>query len=251
MSPLPAPRLASRVRNAFVFVAIVWGVAATFVVFEIVSLSGVDLALSYPSLFGTISLSRTVTQSRSCVIGPNETPPSTTPRAINSAEARVGAWSLGVSLGRDAVFRQYARSNRQPLDQLAAGRQTLADRLGVPSPAVFTPVQIANANPEFVAFVEQDASGTAHRLALAYSPRECELFKLGAMWGYSEMVRPALRGERAVFSMEIRYHATRAQVPEALWSPMLQRTPADAKSEDVITQMTSLTNSVTTYLAGQ
>ena len=48
--------------------------------------------------------------------------------------------------------------------------------------------------------------------------------------------------------MEIRHHALRAEVPEPLWSPMMQRIPADAKSEDVITQMTALTNGVTTYL---
>jgi hypothetical protein len=29
---------------------------------------------------------------------------------------------------------------------------------------------------------------------------------------------------------------------------MMQRVPADAKSEDVITEMTTLTNGVTTYL---
>jgi hypothetical protein len=251
MGARPAPRFSSRVRNALAFVAIVWGVATTFVVFEIVSLNGVDLALSYPALFGNIALSRAVTESTSCVVGPDERPETASSRMVSPADARVGAWSLGVSLGRDAVFRQYAGSNRQPLDQLAAVLNTLAARLGVPAPAVFTPVQIANANPEFVAFIEQDASRTAHRLAVTFSPRECELFKLGAMWGYSEMVRPALRGERAVFAMEIRHHATRAQVPEALWSPMLQRTPTDAESEEVITQMTSLTNGVTTFLAGQ
>jgi hypothetical protein len=83
---------------------------------------------------------------------------------------------------------------------------------------------------------------------MTLSPQACELFKLGALWGYSEMIRPALPGERAVFAMEIRHHARRAEVPEPLWSPMMQRVPADAKSEDVIAQMTPLTNGVTTYL---
>ena len=83
---------------------------------------------------------------------------------------------------------------------------------------------------------------------MTFSPHACELFKLGALWGYSEMIRPSLPGERAVFAMEIRHHALRADVPEPLWSPMLQRVPADAKSDDVIAQMTTLTNGVTTYL---
>jgi len=38
-------------------------------------------------------------------------------------------------------------------------------------------------------------------------------------------------------------------VPEPLWSPMLQRTPANSKPEEVVAQMTALTGGVTTYLA--
>jgi hypothetical protein len=239
----------SRLRNLVAFVAIVWGVATTFVAFERVALGGVDLVLSYPALFGDIALSRTVTQSTSCEVGPGDTAARREP-AVDAGDARVGAWLLGVSVGRDALVRQYAGTNVQPLDELAAGRSALADRLGVSAPAVFRAEQMANANIEFVAFVEQDPGGTAHALAMTLSPQACELFKLGALWGYSEMIRPALPGERAVFAMEIRHHALRAEVPEPLWGPMMQRVPADAKSEDVITQMTALTNGVTTYLGG-
>ena len=98
---------ASRVRRVIAFIAIVWGVAATFVAFEVVSLSAVDLALSYPALFGDLMLSRTVTESTSCAApaGSERPQPST---MISEADARVGPWLLGVSLGRDAVFRQYA-----------------------------------------------------------------------------------------------------------------------------------------------
>ena len=203
--------------------------------------------LSYPALFGDIALSRTVTQSTSCEVRPGDTPERRAP-AVDAGEARVGAWLLGLSLGRDALLRQHAGGNVPVLDELGAGRSTLADRLGVPAPAMFRAEQMANANIEFVAFVEQDPGGTAHDLAVTLSPHACELFKLGALWGYSEMIRPALPGERAVFAMEIRHHARRAEVPEPLWSPMMQRVPADAKSDDVITQMTTLTNGVTTYL---
>ena len=189
----------SRLRNVVAFVAIVWGVATTFVAFEMVALGGIDLARSYPGLFGDIALSRTVTQSTSCEVGPADTPERRAP-AVEAGEARVGAWLLGVSLGRDAVLRQYAGANAQALDQLGAGRSALADRLGVSSPAVFRAEQIANANTEFVAFVEQDRRQQRTRLAETLSPQACELFKLGALWGYSEMIRPALPGERAVFA---------------------------------------------------
>ena len=232
------------------FVAIVWGVAATFVAFDLVSLSGVDLVLSYPAVFGNLALSQTVTQSTSCTLVPGETPEARS-APPSPTDARVGAWFLGVGLGRDAVLRQFAGANPQTLGELAGALSSLAGRLGVPAPAVFRPDLIANANTEFVAFIEQDAGHTAHRLALVVSPQACEVFKLGAFWGYSEMRRPTLPGERAVFAMEIRYHAQRAEMPEALWIPMLQRTPANAKSAEVSAQMTALTNGVTAYLSGQ
>lgn len=231
------------------FVSIVWGVAATFIVFEVVSLRGLDLVMAYPAVFGNIALSQAVTQSTSCVVAASDT--RQPPAASSVSNGRTGAWLLGLSLGRDAVFRQYAESDSPFLAELAAGSSDMAERLGVPPPAVFRSGQIANANTEFVAFVEQDAGETAHRLAENVSPQACELFKLGALWGYSEMVRPSLPGEHAVFAMEIRYHALRADVPEPLWSPMLQRTPANSKPEEVLTQMTTLTGGVTTYLTGR
>jgi hypothetical protein len=244
----PAARpFASRFRNIIAFVAIVWGVATTFVAFDMVALGAIDFVLSYPALFGDIALSRTVTQSTSCELLPGDSPERRAP-VVDAGEARVGAWLLGLSLGREALLRQHAGSNVQALDELGVGRSALADRLGVPAPDLFRVEQMANANIEFVAFVEQDSGSTAHDLAVTFSPQACELFKLGALWGYSEMIRPALPGERAVFAMEIRHHALRAAVPEPLWNPMLQRVPADAKFDDVIAQMTTLTNGVTAYL---
>ena len=241
---------ASHARNVIAFIAIVWGVAATFVAFEVVSLSAVDLALSYPALFGDLMLSPTVTESTSCAaISGSERPQTSTP--IRETDARVWPWLLGLSLGRDAVFRQYAPTNRQVPEQLAGDRADLAARLSVPSPEPFTPEQIANANTEFVAFVEAGgAAATARQLASTLSPRACELFKLGAVWGYSEMVRPILPGERAVFGMEIRHYARRTDVPEGLWSPMLQITSADATREAIIASTEALTDGVTAYLSG-
>jgi hypothetical protein len=251
MPPRTARPFASRVRRAVVFVAIVWGVAATFVAFEVISMSAFDLALSNPAIFGDLILSETVAESSSCAAseGSGRSQPPPTP---SEGDTHVGPWLLGVSLGRDAVFRQYAASNRDVLDQLARGRDDLAARLSVPSPPPFTPAQIANANTEFVEFIEQgSAMETARRLAATHSPRACELFKLGAVWGYTEMVRPILPGERAVFGVEIRHYARRADVPEPLWSPMLQVAAAEAKREDIIASTEAMTDGITQYLADQ
>jgi hypothetical protein len=241
----PAARpFGSRLRNGVAFVAIVWAVATTFVAFEMMAVGGFDLARA---LFGDLALSRTVTRSTSCEVRPDDTPERRAP-AVDVGGARVGAWLLGVSLGREALLRQHARGSVPVLDELGAGRSALANQLGVSAPPVFHIKQIANANIEFMAFVEQDPGGTAHDIAVTLSPQACELFKLGAFWGYSEMIRPMLPGERAAFAMEIRHYARRAELPEPLWSPMMQGGPADAKSEDVITQMNTLTNGLTMYL---
>jgi hypothetical protein len=236
-----------RLRNIAAFVAIVWAIATTFVAFEMVSLRGFDFFKSHPAIFGDVALSPTVTQSTTCEVRQGDQPEQRAP-TVGASEAHLGAWLLGLSVGRDALLRQYAGADVQALDELAAGRSSLADRLGVPPPAVFRAGQIANANTEFIAVVEQDAGGTAQRLAATFSQRACELFKFGAFWGYSEMVRPALPGERAVFAMEIRHHALRAGVPEPLWSPMLQPVPEEAKFDDVVAQMTALTSGVTAHL---
>ena len=241
---------ASRIRHVIAFIAIVWGVAATFVAFEVIQLRAADFVLSYPSLFGDLILSPTVTESTSCVVPAGSERPQRSP--ISEADARVGPWLLGLSLGRDAVFRQHAPNNRQTLGQLEQGRDELAARLSVPSPEPFTPEQLANANTEFVAFVEQgNAAETARQLAATYSPRACELFKLGAVWGYSEMVRPFLPGDRAVFATEIRHYASRTEVPEMLWSPMLQLTATDAKREEIIASTEAMTDGITKFLAAQ
>lgn len=241
--------LASRVRHLIAFIAIVWGVAATFVAFEVLFVSMGDIASSYPGLVGDLALSPTVTESTSCAppTGSERPQPSTT---ISEADALAGAWELGVNFGRDALFRQMAGANRQVVDELAKGRDGLAARLSVAPPEPFTPVQIANANTEFVAFVEQGgATETARQIAGKHSPRACEVFKLGAFWGYSEMVRPLLPGERTVFGIEIRHHAMRAEVPAPLWNPMVEPTAADATRDDIIAATQKLTDDMTAYLA--
>lgn len=246
-----ARSFASRARQVVAFVAITWGVAATFVAFEVLGVSAADFMLSYPALFGDSMLSRTVTESATCVPPPGGDRPQP-PATISEVDARVGPWLLGLSLGRDALFRQYAPSQQQTLDQLATGRADLAARLSVHAPEPFTPEQFANANTEFVAFIEQGGpSETARQLTATLSPRACELFKLGAVWGYSEMVRPMLPGERAVFGMEIRHYAGRAALPEPLWAPMLEVTAADAKREDIIAATEAMTEGITQFLAGQ
>jgi hypothetical protein len=226
-------------------VAIVWVIAATFVAFELAAVSATSLVYMFPDVFGTLALSREVTESTTCVLTPRDESPA---RAeVVAPTTLTGSWLLGVGLGRDAVIRQVT-SNPDFLERSESAIQQFAHALGAPVPPLFIPRQSAGANREFVSFVEADARGTAHALAVRYSPRACELYKLGAVWGYSEMVRPSLRGERAVFALEIRHYAQRVGLPEPLWKPMLHPTPSEASGEQVIAQTEELTNSVTSHL---
>jgi hypothetical protein len=245
---MAAPTLAARLKHVAAFVAIVWGVAATFVAFDLIALKGMDLAVAYQHLFGDVLLSSATSQSVTCVVQPDAQKPTTAdPR--ETAAARSGAWILGLALGRDAVFRQYTAADSPALAQLAAAIEESAVHLGVPAPVSFVPEQIANANREFVAFVEADGRGTAHQLAVKHTPQACQVYKLGAVWGYSEVVRSALPGERAVFALEISHYAQRAGLPDSLWRPMMDPTPSEATTDELQAATAALTDGVTRYLA--
>lgn len=237
-----------RLRKALAFVAIVWAIAATFVAFEIAAVSTTSLVSMFPDLFGRVALSRETTESTTCVVLEQEQLPARPEAAAPTT--LTGSWLLGVGLGRDAVIRQVI-SSREFLDRSGSSVRQLALALGAPVPSLFVPRQLANANREFVSFVEADDRGTAHALAVKYSPRACQLYKLGAVWGYSEMVRPSLRGERAVFALEINHYARQVGLPEPLWKPMLDPTPGEAANDEVIAQTEALTNNVTSHLMGR
>ena len=239
----------TRLGRALAFLAIVWAIAATFVAFEMAMVASASLFYAFPDSFGTLALSRDTTESTTCVVSDRERSLAN-PVAV-SPTAATGSWLLGVGLGRDAVVRQLASASHEILVESAGGLERLAGSLGAPAPPLFVPKQSANANREFVSFVEGDSRGTAHALALRYSPRACELFKLGAVWGYSEMVRPSVPGERAVHALEINYYAKRAGLPPPLWKPMLQATSRTATTDELIAQSEALTNGVTSHLMQQ
>jgi hypothetical protein len=247
-SPDGPPGLRStRLGRAVAFAGIVWAVALSFVGFELVLQRGMDLLLARPSLAPSLALSRAAREARTCVAGSGDH--AAVPADLaSSREARLGAWLLGLKLGRDALARQYPSVDR---DTLAAGRadaETLAQRLGVPVWSPFTPRHAAAANTEFIAFVESDPSGTARQLATAYQPGLCHLYKLGALWGYASLVRPALAGDRAPFAAELRHHALEAGLPAALWAPMLEGPPRRAPAPEIAAASAALTQRVSDAL---
>jgi hypothetical protein len=238
----------SRLGRILAFVGIVWSIAGTFVVFELATLAVMDLLLSRPALIGGLALSRATRTSRTCAVDPGERPGGTA-HARSTADVRARAWLMGLKMGRDALARQHASVDRRLLDQVQAEVHALATGLGVPPPPVFVPRHLANANTEFIAHVETDPGGAARRLAVVHAPDACLHYKLGALWGYAELVRPSLPAQRAIFAAEIRHYAQQTELPSALWEPFLETTPRDAASQDVARTTQALTQRVTQHLA--
>jgi len=243
----PRPRsLATRLKHAALFVAIVWALAASFVAFELLSLSLTDAIVANPDQVGDLALSRATLQSTACKVSPGEADGKAGPLA--APEARADAWMLGVHFGSDTQsgVASRDRTNAQSVSQV----ELLADRLAVPPPRPFAARQIANAHDEFVSHVEGDAGGTAHRLAVTYSPEACQLYKLGAFWGYAMWIRVALPGTPSAMAIPINYYGRQVGLPEPLTTAMIAPASADGSRADRAAEAIALTERVMKHLAG-
>ena len=118
---------------------------------------------------------------------------------------------------------------RRFADGTSADVERLSAVLNVPGPAVFSPVNQATINIEFVPFVEGAGNATGRALAVASGSGACELEKMGTYWGFSMWVRTALPGEPNIYALEMHYYARRLALLESLWRPIIagrQPTPA-------------------------
>ena len=232
----------TRLRRALGFVALVWGVAATFVGFDVLFVRAMGTLLGNPDLAPSLTITKATRESTTCVVEPGpdaKSPP---------ADVLVGAWVLGLQWGRDALARQYASVERETLTRAFAEVAPIAESLGVPPSAIFVPRHAASANIEFVPFVETDPSGTGRRLALRHGTQPCHLYKLGAFWGYASLVRPSLPGTRAIFAAEIGFHANRASLPPDVWRPLVEASPAGATFQAIAEDSIARTQRVTGHL---
>ena len=207
--------------------ALVWGVAATFVGLNVVGTRVMGFLLGNPSLVGNLLISEETRESKTCVVDSGSGSRSPSPEVL------VGAWVLGLASGRDALARQHASVNPETLAQNIAEVAPIAEGLGVPPSATFVPKHLADANREFIIFVEIDRSGTARRLALRHGAQPCHLYKLGGFWGYASLVRPMVPGERALFAAEIEHHAKLASLPREVWQPLVEATPSGGSYREI------------------
>jgi hypothetical protein len=250
----------NRLKSLAAFVAIVWGVAGSFVVLDVLFLAGASRlsepggpleSLSLPAALQRSQVCRAVSRNPNGVSG------------LATADVRALAWLLGVRMGHharsalivgtsagagDERARESFTAQQRMVDNAAAERDRLASVLKVPPPAPFTPANQATVNIEFVPFVENDDNRTARALTTDYGSEACELYKMGAYWGFSLLVRAALPGEPNIYAREIAYYARRLEVPQSLWQPMVSRTPADAAGEALATDADAATRRVAAYL---
>jgi hypothetical protein len=242
----PRPRsLATRLKRAALFVAIVWALAASFVAYERLSLLILDAIVSNPES-SDLALSQATQQSTACKVGPEEA--AGQPGPIAAPEARADAWMLGVYFGSDTQSGKPSKDGTTA--ESVSEVERLAGKLSVPRPGPFSARQLANAYQEFVSHVEADAGGTAHRLAVQYSPQACQVYKLGAFWGYAMWIRVALPGTGSVMAVPINYYGRQVGMPEPLTRAMVAPASADGSRADRAAEAIALTEAVMKHVAG-
>jgi hypothetical protein len=241
----PRPRsLSSRLKRAGLFVAIVWALAASVVAFDLLALWLTGTMLANPASMGDLALPLATQQSTACQVGPGEAAGQAGPLA--APEANAEAWMLGVYFGSDTQSGRPSRDSTEP--QSVSEVERLAWRLAVPTPSPFSARRIANAHQEFVSHVEADAGGTAHRLAVKYSPEACQLYKLGAFWGYTMWIRVAFPGRRTAMVIPIQYYGRQLGVPQPLTRAMITPASAERSRADRAAEAIALTEAVTKHL---
>jgi hypothetical protein len=243
----PPPRsLRTRLKQASLFVAIVWALAGSFVAFDLLFLSAFDATLATPVALDKLALPEATQHSTACKVAPGEAANQAGP--LGAPDAKADAWMLGVRFGSDtqAGGPTQDSTNPQPVSEV----ERLAARLAVPLPGVFSARLLANAHAEFVTHVEADASGTAHRLAVRYSPQACQLYKLGAFWGYTMWIRVGVPGKRTAMAIPINYYGRQAGLPEQFTKAMVTPASADTSRADRAAEAIALTEAVMKHLAG-
>jgi len=260
MTVRASPSVLSRVKPLAAFLAIVWGVAASFIGLESIVVSVFSRLTESSGALADFALPEAVKNSQLCRADGDPA----IPGDRFSPDNRAAVWMLGTRMGLftranllvgdtarptdDRQSQEWLAAQRRFADGTAAVVERLSAALNVPRPAVFAPVNQVTINIEFVPFVEGAGNATGRALAVAYGNGACELYKMGAYWGFSMWVRTALPGEPNIYAREITYYARRLVLPESLWRPMIARTPSNASGQTLAAEVDAATDRVTAYL---
>ncbi len=233
-------------RNAAIFTAIAWLIAASFIAGLEIMTRGVSFGLKSPETLG-VMLPRSVQVSQGCDTAPGESVESAT---VNGRPAPFWAWRLGIAVGKLAWLSQRGSAAQNVASENARAAWALSTVLRIQPPQPFVPAHIALAHSEFTDFVESDAIPTAHELASAYSSTTCHVYKLGALWGYWVFAWTIAPGEGNGFAAQLDFHARRSGLPQRLWQPMVESTPSGTPQQ-VLAQGANVADAVSQYLSTQ
>jgi hypothetical protein len=153
------------------------------------------------------------------------TPPASTagppPGASDPKVTAIAAWQLGDRLGFLASARDAETGATAAVEAETTSIAAMARSLGVPVPLLGALAPRSERPAVFARSMQSDQWCIVGTLAQRYSPRHGALFRFGAFAGYIRLMRAALPGGAPLFVPELRYHAVRAGVPEALWQPFV------------------------------
>ncbi len=170
----PSPTAFTRLKRVAAFVAIVWVLAASFVVFDLAALAGFDLALG-TGAGRALGLSGDVRNSTACTVPAGAHPD---PARVNGAAAT--AWVLGLMSGTHAFVSrwdddgngggepstpQWRTIARERSAQAARNVEQLAAELQVTKPGPFEARNRVDANIAYVTAVEKNDNETARTIA--------------------------------------------------------------------------------------
>lgn len=180
-------------------------------------------------------------------------------QAEKERTALVAAWILGNRTGLYAATTVQIK-NRRPDNQdpgwsnlqtqaenQAAAMARMTKMLGVALPPPFLPTQTSRAISDFVALVDSVSNDTAVALAGKYGPRVSAVYKLGLLWGFSQLYRGNDPGARNVFASEITLYSDQLKMPPDLKNAMTGPSRTRAPFRDVMAEAEQISKTIAEY----
>ncbi len=139
-------------------------------------------------------------------------------------QAALLVWLLGAKLGFAAgLVDAYAGSANQPdVEPWMDEPRRLAAALRVETPVLPKMRHTLDVLHEFTEFVAADPQCVAAQLAGKYSPRHAALYRFAQIAGHAAVYRITAPQLGPSLVPELRFYATAAELPNALWQPLIE-----------------------------
>jgi hypothetical protein len=206
------------------------------------------------------ALPRHIGESNSCDASPNGNRAQTTDERRT---ATIAAWILGVREGGHAGWikqirggaairhapgmKDWLSQSEKHAAETNAAAERMTSLLQIKRPAPFAAAESGSSLDAFRDFMEEDRQPAARGLAEAYSRRLCDVYKLGAYWGFSILFRAAAPAKRNVFAPEIGFYGARLGMPDDHVDAMLDPSPTGLDSVQIQAASEQVTRRIAEY----